>query len=227
LTVPLSHPRLRHQQRFTAKPFGKEALQVPYLGQVVDDNVRLRGVTGHVVLVVAFSGVEGLAGFDFGDDGGIENAGGVQLGDVGAGELGLFVRLREDGRAVLRAAVGALAVQLGGVVGDGKEDAQDFARADIESLLPGREGHVGVTAWDNRLFVEAVLYRYRAGIPWRDLPERFGDFRMVHTRFGRRARAGVWERLLKALSEDADNGYAMMTRPLCERINTVELPWKF
>ncbi|WP_409348851.1 transposase [Ralstonia syzygii] len=44
----------------------------------------------------------------------------------------------------------------------------------IEELLPGRSGHVGVTARDNRLFVEAVLYRYRAGIPWRDLPERFG-----------------------------------------------------
>ena len=45
----------------------------------------------------------------------------------------------------------------------------------IEGLLPGREGHVGVTAKDNRLFVEAVLYRYRAGTPWRDLPARFGD----------------------------------------------------
>jgi len=41
----------------------------------------------------------------------------------------------------------------------------------IEPLLPGRAGSVGVTAKDNRLFVEAVLYRYRAGIPWRDLPE--------------------------------------------------------
>ena len=39
----------------------------------------------------------------------------------------------------------------------------------IKDLLPGREGHVGVTAKDNRLFVEAVLYRYRAGIPWRDV----------------------------------------------------------
>ena len=52
----------------------------------------------------------------------------------------------------------------------------------IKDLLPGREGHVGVTAKDNRLFVEAVLYRYRAGIPWRDLPERFGDWKQVHTR---------------------------------------------
>ncbi|MCP1197297.1 transposase, partial [Acetobacter senegalensis] len=37
----------------------------------------------------------------------------------------------------------------------------------IKDLLPGREGHVGGTAADNRLFIEAVLYRYRAGIPWR------------------------------------------------------------
>jgi transposase len=45
----------------------------------------------------------------------------------------------------------------------------------IKHLLPGREGSVGATAADNRLFVEAVLYRYRTGMPWRDLPERFGD----------------------------------------------------
>ncbi|APB34792.1 putative transposase [Gloeomargarita lithophora Alchichica-D10] len=35
------------------------------------------------------------------------------------------------------------------------------------------------------MFIEAVLYRYRVGIPWRDLPECFGDFRVVHTRFSR------------------------------------------
>ena len=80
----------------------------------------------------------------------------------------------------------------------------------IEPLLPGREGHVGVTARDNRLFVEAVLYRYRAGIPWRDLPERFGDFRIVHTRFTRWSRSGVWERVFQALSKEADNEYAMI-----------------
>jgi transposase len=80
----------------------------------------------------------------------------------------------------------------------------------IKDLLPGREGTVGVTAKDNRLFVEAVLYRYRAGIPWRDLPKRFGDFRVVHTRFSRWSRTGVWERVFKHLAEDADNEYAMI-----------------
>ena len=53
----------------------------------------------------------------------------------------------------------------------------------IKDFLPGREGHVGGTAADNRLFVEAVVYRYRAGIPWRDLPERFGDWKIVYQRF--------------------------------------------
>jgi transposase len=80
----------------------------------------------------------------------------------------------------------------------------------IKDLLPGREGSVGVTAKDNRLFVEAVLYRYRAGIPWRDLPERFGDFRKVHTRFRRWAKTGGWMRVFQALAEDADNEYAMI-----------------
>ena len=80
----------------------------------------------------------------------------------------------------------------------------------IKELLPGREGHVGVTAADNRLFVEAVLYRYRAGIPWRDLPERFGDWKKVHTRFCRWAKTGVWERVFRHLAGEADNEYAMI-----------------
>jgi len=80
----------------------------------------------------------------------------------------------------------------------------------IEGLLPGRAGHVGVTAKDNRLFVEAVLYRYRAGIPWRDLPARFGPWKNVHTRFGRWAKTGVWGRMFKHLASEADNEYAML-----------------
>ncbi len=52
-----------------------------------------------------------------------------------------------------------------------------------------------MTARDNRLFVEAVLCRFRAGLPWRDLPERFGDGVAVHRRFSRWAKrlvGGVW-----------------------------------
>jgi transposase len=80
----------------------------------------------------------------------------------------------------------------------------------IKDFLPGREGHVGGTASDNRLFVEAVLYRYRAGIPWRDLPDRFGDWKATHKRLRRWCESGVFERIFKALSEDRDNEYMML-----------------
>jgi transposase len=80
----------------------------------------------------------------------------------------------------------------------------------IKDMLPGREETVGVTAKDNRLFVEAVVYRYRAGIPWRDLPTRFGDFRVVHTRHTRWSRSGGWKRVFERLADEPDNEYAMI-----------------
>src|SRR5260370_36726722 len=80
----------------------------------------------------------------------------------------------------------------------------------IKDILPGREGHVGATAKDNRLFVEAVLYRYRAGILWRDLPERFGDPIKIHTRFSRWAKSGAWKKIFEMLTADAHNESAMI-----------------
>ncbi len=80
----------------------------------------------------------------------------------------------------------------------------------IKDFLPGREGHVGGTAADNRLFVEAVLYRYRTGCPWRDLPERFGHWKSVHQRFSRWAEGEVFDRIFKVLASDPDNEYMMI-----------------
>jgi transposase len=80
----------------------------------------------------------------------------------------------------------------------------------IKDLLPGRVGHVGSTAADNRLFVEAVLYRYRAGVPWRDRPERFGDGKNVHRRWSRWAQSKVWERVFPHWAGEADHEYAMI-----------------
>jgi transposase len=55
----------------------------------------------------------------------------------------------------------------------------------IRDLLPGKLSDVGATARDDRRFVEAVLYR---GTPWRDLRERFGDWKNTHRRFSRWAK---------------------------------------
>jgi transposase len=80
----------------------------------------------------------------------------------------------------------------------------------IQNILPGRQESAGATAKDNRLFVEAVLYRYRAGIPWRDIPERFGDFRVIHTRHSRWSKSGTWKRIFEILAKDSDNEYTMI-----------------
>jgi transposase len=72
------------------------------------------------------------------------------------------------------------------------------------------DGMVGRPAVDNGLFVEAVLYRYRAGIPWLELPERFGAFRVVHTRFSRWAAGGVLQAVFEHLAKDAEDEYAMI-----------------
>ena len=57
----------------------------------------------------------------------------------------------------------------------------------------------------NRLLADAVPYRYRAGIPWCDLPARFGDFRAWHLRRMRWSHSGVWQRVFQSSAQDADN----------------------
>lgn len=80
----------------------------------------------------------------------------------------------------------------------------------IRDLLPGRANTVRVTAKNNRLFVETVPYRYGTCIAWRDLPEQFGDWKAVHTRFSRWTVRAVWQRIFNALAMEADNDYAMI-----------------
>jgi|SRR5262245_12711341 len=60
----------------------------------------------------------------------------------------------------------------------------------IKDLLPGWPGQHGGIAEDNRRFINAVLYVARTGIPWRDLPERYGNWNSQWRRFDRWAKAG-------------------------------------
>ena len=69
---------------------------------------------------------------------------------------------------------------------------------------PGRSGS------NNRLFVEAVLWKARTGSPWRDLPAEFGNWNTVYRRFRDWSQAGVFERLFCAVSDEPDMEYAMI-----------------
>ncbi|MDP7214631.1 MAG: IS5 family transposase, partial [Rhodospirillales bacterium] len=80
----------------------------------------------------------------------------------------------------------------------------------IKGLVPGKVTDCGVTAHDNRLFVDGVLWIARTGSPWRDLPSGFGKWNSVYIRFSRWAKKGVWENLFKALADDPDFEYLII-----------------
>ena len=80
----------------------------------------------------------------------------------------------------------------------------------IKDLLPGKATDCGVTAKDNRLFVEAVLWIGRTGAPWRDLPAELGNWHTTYTRFSRWSKSGVWDRVFEAISQDRDEEEVMI-----------------
>ncbi len=83
----------------------------------------------------------------------------------------------------------------------------DFKR--IAPLLPGQPGKPGRNAIDNRRFINAVLWIARTGAPWRDLPERFGNYDSVYKRFNRWGKRGVWQAIHRAL-QDPDLEWLML-----------------
>ena len=97
-----------------------------------------------------------------------------------------------------------------GVLDRDRFGISDGVWAKIERLLPGKASDRGVTARDNRLFVEAVLWRVRTGLPWRDLPDEFGHWNSVFKRFRRWVRTGVFERVFASLSGDPDFEYVLI-----------------
>lgn len=81
---------------------------------------------------------------------------------------------------------------------------RDDQRERIKDLLPGKAGDKGVTAADNRLFVEAVLWQLRTRAPWRDLPPEFGRWHTAYMRFARWHKSGVWNRVFQTVRTQAD-----------------------
>jgi putative transposase len=76
--------------------------------------------------------------------------------------------------------------------------------------LPGKAGDPGRSGADNRLFVEAVLWLARTGVPWRDLPAIFGSWNSNFVRFSRWSKAGVWDRLFTVMAQEPDFEYILI-----------------
>jgi transposase len=75
----------------------------------------------------------------------------------------------------------------------------------LEPLLPDRTPRRGGRWMDHRLVIDAVLWRTRAGTPWRDLPPCYGNWKTVYNRHRRWAIDGVWASLLDELRRGCDH----------------------
>jgi len=83
-----------------------------------------------------------------------------------------------------------------------RDELTDEQWETVKDLLPGKAGDPGRTAEDNRLFVNAVLFVLRTGIPWAELPERYGKWNSVWKRFDRWCAKGIWKQIFLAIGED-------------------------
>lgn len=87
-------------------------------------------------------------------------------------------------------------------------DLTDFEWRVIEPLLPNKPR--GVPRVDDRRVLNGIFWVLRSGAPWRDLPERYGPRTTCYNRFNRWRKAGVWDRLMDAISAAHDGAIQMI-----------------
>lgn len=74
----------------------------------------------------------------------------------------------------------------------------------LQPLLPPQKQKTGRPALDHRQIIKGILWILRTGAPWRDMPQRYGIWSTISSRFYRWSKAGIWDRLLKQIQEKAD-----------------------
>jgi transposase len=74
----------------------------------------------------------------------------------------------------------------------------------IAALLPSSAGRRGRQFRDDRRVVEGIIYRYRCGLPWRDVPAEFGPWQTLWKRHRRYSGDGTWDHVLAALLTSAE-----------------------
>ena len=80
----------------------------------------------------------------------------------------------------------------------------DAQWARIEPLMPSSHGQRGRPFRDHREVVEGIIFRFRAGVPWRDLPAEFGPWQTVWKRHRKFSGDGTWDKILAKLLAEAD-----------------------
>lgn len=85
-----------------------------------------------------------------------------------------------------------------------RHELTDEQWARLEPLLPPEKPKAGRPNHDHRTMINGMVWIVRTGAPWRDLPERYGKWSSVHSRFRRWRQAGVWDQIWATLKEQDD-----------------------
>ncbi|ATW52351.1 transposase [Streptomyces peucetius] len=85
----------------------------------------------------------------------------------------------------------------------GRGDLCDAQWTRLEPHLPKNVGRGGRWKCHHKV-INGILFRQRTGIPWRNLPTRFGKWRTCHDRHRRWSADGTWEKVLRAVQTDAE-----------------------
>jgi transposase len=70
----------------------------------------------------------------------------------------------------------------------------------IKHLIPSIPNGKGRPSICSRIMLNAILWILRTGAPWRDMPDAYGNWKSVYTRFSRWSKQGIWQNILEALS---------------------------
>src|SRR5829696_4744787 len=76
-----------------------------------------------------------------------------------------------------------------------RQEVTDEQWAVLAALFPAPKGR-GRPTMDMRKTVEGIAWRFRTGAPWRDIPERFGNWNSIYQRFADWSADGTWTRVL-------------------------------
>lgn len=71
-------------------------------------------------------------------------------------------------------------------------------------LLPPQKPQTGRPCKDHRTIINGILWINKTGAPWRDMPERYGSWKTVSSRFYRWQQQGIWDKIWSELQKDAD-----------------------
>jgi len=84
-----------------------------------------------------------------------------------------------------------------------RHELSDAEWALLAPLLPPPRG-AGRPYHEHRTVLNGILFWYHTGIPWRDLPERYGKWQTVYSRLRRWQQRGLWDAILHRLQRELD-----------------------